>query len=859
MELPRGEGLTGLWRLAAERHGDPFRALPEIERVLGVATDAYERAVALWIRGVVLHELDRPADAIETLRAAVEWSTQHDLADIEARARANLAISLAQTGAARASERELSAARRIVTAPARGFVTYLGALADQRRGLHTEAIEGYDRARPELERVGDHATIGVLHLNRGVSTSYLGRYDEAADDFRIAAEVAHTERLVILAAMAAHNSGFLAGRRGRLAEALGRLADAQVWYESLAGRPRQLPVLWSDRAEVLLSAGLADDARIAASTAVDQLESTDNHADLTEARLLLARASLAALDLDGARSAALRAADGFRWARRPAWVTLSCYVGRQAEYEQRRLDGGSTGRLADRLERLGDSLAAHGWPVEARDAFSLAAMGLIAHDAERAAALVSRAGRIRVSGAAPFLARWHHARALTAAGLGDHLGADRLVRSGVREVGAMVATTGSTEAALTGLRYAGELAQVGVDLALDRADAVAVAHAVERQRAVVSTLPRVGDGSGPPLATELAALRDRPSPESEHDLRQRAFLTPGRGMASTMAWRQLRADLSDRSVVFFVESRGALAAVVVDRRTTRVVALGPIDDMIRRIEFVHVALTSFAFSPPDRIDRMRERLRRDVAQLDAALVEPLRLTTGSVVVVPSPAVEAVLWPVLTSLGELDVSVAPSASAWLTARHRPAEETGPIVLVAGPGLTAADREIAILAEQYPNATTLSGPAATVARVLEHLDGAQLVHIAAHGLLRADSPMFSHLELADGPLTIYDLERLRRPPHTIVLSACEAAAVRLYPSSGALGTARGLLSIGTSRVVAALLAVEDEATCDHMVDLHRRMLAGSGPSQALRETMAAAWASGDRHRIAAGAAFVAIGSG
>jgi len=50
--------------------------------------------------------------------------------------------------------------------------------------------------------------------------------------------------------------------------------------------------------------------------------------------------------------------------------------------------------------------------------------------------------------------------------------------------------------------------------------------------------------------------------------------------------------------------------------------------------------------------------------------------------------------------------------------------------------------------------------------------RLAHVAAHGTFRADNPQFSSLHLADGPLTVYDLERIVRPPEWIVLSACEA---------------------------------------------------------------------------------------
>jgi hypothetical protein len=70
-------------------------------------------------------------------------------------------------------------------------------------------------------------------------------------------------------------------------------------------------------------------------------------------------------------------------------------------------------------------------------------------------------------------------------------------------------------------------------------------------------------------------------------------------------------------------------------------------------------------------------------------------------------------------------------------------------------------------------SLAGRSATAARVLAAIDGTGLAHIAAHGTFRADSPMFSSLRLADGPMTVHDVERLRRAPFRLILPAASPA--------------------------------------------------------------------------------------
>ncbi len=114
--------------------------------------------------------------------------------------------------------------------------------------------------------------------------------------------------------------------------------------------------------------------------------------------------------------------------------------------------------------------------------------------------------------------------------------------------------------------------------------------------------------------------------------------------------------------------------------------------------------------------------------------------------------------------------------------------------------------------------LSGAAATVDAVLDGMERAGLVHIAAHGRFRADNPMFSSLQLADGLLYVHDLDRLRRTPQTVVLTACSAARAGVYGGDELLGTSVALLALGVRSVVAPLLPVRDDSARTLAVALH-----------------------------------------
>jgi CHAT domain-containing protein len=127
-----------------------------------------------------------------------------------------------------------------------------------------------------------------------------------------------------------------------------------------------------------------------------------------------------------------------------------------------------------------------------------------------------------------------------------------------------------------------------------------------------------------------------------------------------------------------------------------------------------------------------------------------------------------------------------------------------------------------------------------------------------MFRADNPMFSHLRLADGPLTVYDLERLARPPTTVVMSACDSGLSAVQPGEELMGLAAALLGLGTVSVLGSVLPAQDEAALALMTDLHRRLSAGSGLAAALAAAQAAA---GDQldERTATAAAFVCFGAG
>jgi CHAT domain-containing protein len=141
------------------------------------------------------------------------------------------------------------------------------------------------------------------------------------------------------------------------------------------------------------------------------------------------------------------------------------------------------------------------------------------------------------------------------------------------------------------------------------------------------------------------------------------------------------------------------------------------------------------------------------------------------------------------------------------------------------------EVEALARRYPLAERFTGRRATTERLLHAIDGAELAHIAAHGRFRADNPLFSTLTLADGPLTVYDLEGLHRPPQQVILSACEAGGSGIRPGDELLGLAAALLALGTRTLIASTVSVPDDTSKALMLRYHRELARGRAPAEAL----------------------------
>ena len=112
------------------------------------------------------------------------------------------------------------------------------------------------------------------------------------------------------------------------------------------------------------------------------------------------------------------------------------------------------------------------------------------------------------------------------------------------------------------------------------------------------------------------------------------------------------------------------------------------------------------------------------------------------------------------------------------------------------------------------------------------GCPIVHLACHGLFRADNPMFSSLKLHDGWLSAADVMRLDLAGARVTLSACESGRNEVFEGDEPIGLMRAFPGVGASSLVVSLWLVQDEATASLMEEYYGRLRDGAGPAEALR---------------------------
>lgn len=177
------------------------------------------------------------------------------------------------------------------------------------------------------------------------------------------------------------------------------------------------------------------------------------------------------------------------------------------------------------------------------------------------------------------------------------------------------------------------------------------------------------------------------------------------------------------------------------------------------------------------------------------------------------------------------------------------------------LPQAETEVKAIARLYSTRSRVYlGEAAREGLFKAQAGQFDVLHLAAHGVLNNQQPLYSFLALAgqaaaepkneaparnkaakpigtpeDGLLEAWELLRLPLKPRLVVLSACETARGQVRPGEGVIGLSWAFFVAGTPTAIVSQWQVDATSTTDLMIEFHRQWRGGNGTA---RSTPAAA---------------------
>ena len=252
---------------------------------------------------------------------------------------------------------------------------------------------------------------------------------------------------------------------------------------------------------------------------------------------------------------------------------------------------------------------------------------------------------------------------------------------------------------------------------------------------------------------------------------------------------EIRAILpADAILLEYYQARGRYYVCVLTRDHLQVVPLAPSAEVHRILRLLQFQLAKLHLGKA-YIAAFAEQLRvaaeTHLRELYVLLIAPVReqLRGTHLIVVPHDALHSVPFHALYDgrrflIDDFTVSQAPSASVYRLCRTKAATEAAGALIMGVPDALAPfiSDEVDAIARLLPGPQVFLGTEATVDRLREHSADSRFIHIATHGVFRRDNPMFSSIQLGDGPLGVYDLYQLHLSAELVTLSGSAPGGAR-----------------------------------------------------------------------------------
>ncbi|GAA5034832.1 CHAT domain-containing protein [Microbacterium fluvii] len=806
-------------------------------------------AADLHQRGVRLTNQRRYAEAVPLLERAAAATSDPDLA---ARIAGTLAYALGQLGRLAEGERMV---REALDAPGIGAETaaiVAGQLASLlwNLGRLDEAQEWFALAIGGLD--GTSIAGANLRMNRSILLMQRGELTAAIADLEQAYATYDAADSAADRAEAQHNLGYAALLGGDLVRAMREMAAARTVVAVVSVENAAIGDM--DMAEVLRDAGLVTEAERLLEGAAAVFADKRIPQARAEAEFHLAR-SLLRHDAQRAADVARDAARGFGrlgnelWQARAEAVALrAAFAAGAMDRSGRIVEGARTRVRATEVARVAELLRRGGMRSDAMalrldHELWLARRG----DATHRLPVVPASASLEVR----LLA--HEVRATRAGNAGRRAQARKHAAAGLDELARWRASFGSLDMQTSLAMHGNALLLSGLDAAVAARRADQVFEWSERARHLSNQVVPLRPPPDPELAADLAELRmlradlagrdwlaDPRAAELSDRLRHRQWVATGAaGLEDRIDLVALQAGLdADTAVLAYVYSTAGLSCLVVTSSDARLVDLPEWSAVRTTLSGLRSDLdVSAAVRTGPMAAVVRRSLDARLADLSTALLSgALAAVDAHRLVLTTPGVLAGLpWGMLPGLAGRPFTLAGSVSRWAHGRGevRAAATAG---FAVGPRVARAQEEAQAAASVWSSASMLAEGEATVDAVTALGGRVDVLHVAAHGRHAVDNPLFSGLELADGVLFGYDIDRMPAVPPTVILSACEVGRSAVRWGEEAVGMTRAWLHAGARCVVAAPVVVADDDATELLGAMHAGLAVGRAPAVALAEAAA-----------------------
>ncbi|PYS34245.1 MAG: hypothetical protein DMG14_30000, partial [Acidobacteria bacterium] len=245
----------------------------------------------------------------------------------------------------------------------------------------------------------------------------------------------------------------------------------------------------------------------------------------------------------------------------------------------------------------------------------------------------------------------------------------------------------------------------------------------------------------------------------------------------------------------------------------------------------------------DNVDPLLKELGKLLIDPVANLLDPNR----TLAIIPDRALHGLPFGALKQPGkthylieDFPIVVSPSLTHFLTSNGAQPPREAIVGFGSQNGGSSEFKELAALAEIYPNTATFAGPQVDKSSFLAGLKKAAIFHYAGHSATDAVDPLRSSILLdgnRSGPnsVTAVDISQQRLTTNAVViLSSCDSSVGNSRDGVGVRGLTSAFLIGGAGSVVGSLWPVEASSTAALMIRFHRAFAKSRLPvAEALRQ--------------------------